>query len=90
MIEALRSPFIFPSRWPGKHASEDHVGHILSTLLGPGFAGHSLRHRYATKAYGATHDILAVQQLLGHSSPATTMGYVRVDSADLRRAAGAA
>lgn len=90
MIRALRPDWVFPGRWAGRSMSDDAVGDILSRLLGPGFSGHSLRHRFATKAYGATHDILAVQQLLGHASPATTMGYVRVDQADLRRAALAA
>ena len=63
---------------------------MLSRLLGPGVSAHSLRHRYATTIYGATHDLLAVQQLLGHSSPTTTQVYVRRTMDDLRRAASAA
>ena len=39
---------------------------------------HSLRHRYATKVYAATHDLAAVQRLLGHASVATTQVYVAV------------
>lgn len=48
---------------------------------------HSLRHAGATASYKATHDIRAVQKLLGHSSVATTQRYVHVDAAELRAAA---
>lgn len=36
---------------------------------------HSLRHRYGTMAYQATHDLLAVGRQMGHSSPVTTAIY---------------
>jgi integrase len=44
-----------------------------------GFDGsfHQLRHRYATIAYEATGDILAVSRLLGHANVNTTQIYVR-------------
>ena len=48
---------------------------------------HALRHRYATRAYHATHDIDAVRVLLGHSSVATTQVYVEVADDDLVDAA---
>ena len=51
---------------------------------------HALRHRYATRAYHATHDIDAVRVLLGHSSVATTQVYVAVADDDLTRAAAGA
>jgi integrase len=38
---------------------------------------HQLRHRYATIAYEATGDILAVSRLLGHANVNTTQIYVR-------------
>jgi integrase/recombinase XerD len=43
-----------------------------------GFDGsfHQLRHRYATLAYEASGDILAVSRLLGHASVVTTQIYV--------------
>lgn len=89
MIEALRSDWVFPGRCAGTHIGANHVGEILSGLLGKGYAAHSLRHRYASNAFARSHDLLAVQQLLGHASVATTQGYVAVDQDSLRLAAGA-
>jgi integrase len=89
-VRALEPEYVFPGRSPGSHMNANHVGTILSDLLGPSASAHYLRHRFASQAYSRSHDLLAVQQLLGHSSPATTQGYVRLDPGDLRRAAGAA
>ena len=36
---------------------------------------HQCRHRFATDAYRASHDLRLVQELLGHQSPSTTAGY---------------
>lgn len=80
---------IFPGRFGGS-VHPDHVGRTLSRLLGPGLTAHSLRHRFATRAYDGTHDILALQELLGHSSPETTRRYVRVSMDALRATAAAA
>ncbi|MBA2774731.1 MAG: site-specific integrase [Nocardioidaceae bacterium] len=44
-------------------------------MLGAGWSGHKLRHRFATTAYAAERDLLAVQQLLGHSRPEVTARY---------------
>ncbi|WP_280798130.1 tyrosine-type recombinase/integrase [Aurantimicrobium minutum] len=44
-----------------------------------GFNTHSLRHRAGSNAYKATHDIRAVQELLGHKSISTTQIYTTVE-----------
>jgi len=67
----------FPGR-AGGHVAPDVVGRHLSRLLGPGWTGHTLRHRFATRAYGATGDVLALRDVLGHASVATTQRYVDV------------
>lgn len=36
---------------------------------------HTLRHRYGTLAYQATHDLVAVGRQMGHTSPVTTAIY---------------
>lgn len=40
----------------------------------------------ATVAYAGTHDLRAVQELLGHSRPETTAGYVAVPDSAIRTA----
>ena len=39
---------------------------------------HKLRHRFATKILGATGNLAATQDFLGHSSPATTRIYAKL------------
>jgi Site-specific recombinase XerD len=66
--------------FPGKHGhvSADNVGRTLARLLPGIWTGHTLRHRFGTKAYAAERDIRAVQELLGHSKPETTARYTQV------------
>jgi integrase len=77
--------WVFPSPYGG-HLKPNSVSVILKRVLGPGYSGHTLRHRFATKAYEATHDLRAVQELLGHSKPETTMRYTLVPDDALRAA----
>lgn len=64
--------------FPGKrgHVGADNVGKILIKLLAGPWTGHTLRHRFASKAYVPERDLRAVQELLGHSKPETTARYV--------------
>jgi integrase len=68
--------YLFPGRY-GAGLSADVVGRTLSRLLGPGWSGHTIRHRFASSAYAAERDLRAVQELLGHSKPETTARYVQ-------------
>lgn len=74
----------FPGRCDG-HLSPHYVGKLVSRLLPEGVAMHSLRHRFATKAYLQDRDLLTVQTLLGHASPDTTQRYVAAPTDALRR-----
>jgi integrase len=47
-------------------------------LKRPRVSDHALRHTAATLAYRYSHDLRAVQDLLGHSAPRTTARYARV------------
>lgn len=76
--------YLFPGD-DGGHISAAWLGRIISQLLPPGVSMHALRHRFATRAYSIDRDVFTVQQLLGHSSPATTQRYVQVSSATKRR-----
>lgn len=75
--------WVFPGRWSG-HVEASYVGKHLSALLGDGWTAHSLRHRYATVTYEATHDLLLVSKLLGHASLETTQRYVAMPDDRLR------
>jgi integrase len=87
-LRATPDGWVFPGRFPDTHVCPDYVGRRLSRLLGPGWTGHSLRHRYSSRVYGGSRNILALQKLLGHSSPETTQRYVEVDDAAMWDAAG--
>jgi integrase/recombinase XerC len=75
--------FIFPGK-DGGHLSALWVGKKLARLLGGGWSGHTLRHRFSTSAYEVAHDLLSVQALMGHSSPTTTKRYTALDDESLR------
>lgn len=84
---ALQPGPIFKGRVDG-HVSSAYVSKLLSSVLPDGVTGHKLRHRFATEAYrNSGHNLRAVQQLLGHSSIATTQVYTEVSSDELRFAA---
>ena len=54
-------------------------GHLSRLgLKRAGLSNHALRHTGATLAYKYTHDLRAVQDLLGHADPRTTARYARV------------
>lgn len=73
----------FPGQVDG-HISPQWVGKLASRALPGVWTLHTLRHGFATRLNDATGDLLAVQQLLGHASPATTQRYVAVDRGRLR------
>jgi integrase len=58
-------------------------------LKRPGVSNHALRHTGATLAYKYTHDLRAVQDLLGHADPRTTARYARVVDKALNNPAAA-
>lgn len=77
--------WMLPGRWSG-HVEESYVGKRLARLLGEPWTAHSLRHRYATRTYAQTHDLLLVSQLLGHASVETTQVYVALPEDRMRAA----
>jgi len=70
------SPYVLPSHI-GEHLHPETVGAILSASLAPGWSGHTLRHRFATKAFAVDRDLVTVQRLLGHHNPQTTIRYTQ-------------
>lgn len=80
--------YLFPGRFGG-HVEESYIGDHISRLLPDGYAAHTLRHRFATTAYAATHDLFVVVELLGHESVETTEHYVAMPDGRLREATAA-
>lgn len=60
--------------------------HLQRVLGFPGVHMHRLRRTFGTRAYEATKDLRAVQELLGHTSPATTQIYVDVNESAMELA----
>lgn len=80
-----RTGWVFPGAISG-HLAPETVGRLVNRhLLGP-WTAHTLRHRFGTSAYEGSHDLRAVQELLGHAKPETTMIYTDVGK-DAKRAA---
>lgn len=79
----------FPGAVEG-HLSARWVGTLVARDLPRGMTAHQLRHRYATTVYKSSHDIRAVQTLLGHARLDTTMVYTAVNDDDTARAAAGA
>lgn len=78
--------YLFPSdRHPGP-MTPAHLGKIVGDVLPAGWTCHTLRHRFATAAYGVERDLRAVQELLGHAKPETTAIYAAVPEGALRSA----
>lgn len=83
--DGARGGFVFPGRDDG-HLSPRYVGELCAEALPGDWTMHSLRHRFATRAYRGTRNLRAVQELLGHTSVATTQRYTAVDEDELRAA----
>jgi integrase len=91
LILAVRTKHVFPSpERPGQPLTADYIGRLVTRALPGGWTAHTLRHRFATRAYQATKDIRAVQELMGHVSPTTTAIYTKADDNAMRTAAAAA
>jgi integrase/recombinase XerC len=78
----------FPSQRSTTHLTAHYVSKLLSEALGQ-YTAHNLRHSYATTALEGTSDLMAVRDLLGHASVATTQIYTQTSVARLRAAARA-
>lgn len=74
--------------FPGRFAAYMHPQSVNKIMTrATGCNPHSLRHAGATAAYNATHDLRAVQVMLGHSSLATTQRYLHINEVSQRAVA---
>lgn len=88
-LRSLPPGWAFPGQVDG-HLSPAYVGKLVSRLLPDGWTTHTLRHRFATRAYAATRDLVTVQELLGHARIETTRIYTEAPIGALRAAVMAA
>ncbi|MGQ4531982.1 tyrosine-type recombinase/integrase [Dermabacteraceae bacterium P13138] len=84
-----RHGYLLPGNDNG-HLSARYVGKLAARALPGDWTLHTLRHRFATRAYKHNRDVFTVQRLLGHSSPVPTQRYVMLDTDTLRDTAMAA
>ena len=84
-----RGGYVFRGADGWSPVTPDAMGRRIARALPDHWSAHSLRHYFAGNVYRASHDIRAVQQLLGHSSIATTQIYTHIDDDELHRAVGA-
>lgn len=79
-----RDVYLFPHK--GGHLTPTTVGRLVRKVLPEGYSTHSLRHRFASQVHANSHDLRAVQTLLGHASLGTTQIYVNVSNDQLASA----
>ncbi len=75
-LERRPPGYVFPGRFTG-HLHPSTVQTWIRDASG--VSPHPHRHRCATRGYRGTHDLFAVQRVLGHKSAATTQLYVALD-----------
>lgn len=85
MLKAANGGFVFPGQDNG-HLSPRWVGTLVREALGRKATMHQLRHLCANELHATTGDLILVQEMLGHSSVATTQRYVSRPSTELRAA----
>jgi integrase len=74
----------------GGHITANHVGKLIARALPGDWTAHTLRHRFATRAYRGSHNLRAVQKLLGHETVLSTERYTAVYDDEIRAAAACA
>lgn len=84
-LAAIPPGYAFPGAIDG-HLSADRVGRVVADALPGTWTAHTLRHRFASQAYAVERDLLAVQELLGHTAPETTRRYTAVPPGARERA----
>lgn len=78
--------WLFPSDRADGPVTPAHLAKLVGAHLPDGWTLHTIRHRFATRAYAVGGDLRAVQELMGHASPRTTAIYAAVPDGALHAA----
>ncbi len=89
LIRERGAGWLFPNGVAG-HLTADRVGRLIADALPGDWTAHTLRHRFASRAYRGSRNLRAVQRLLGHESVLSTERYTAVDDDEIRAAAASA
>ena len=89
LVRSPRAEALFLNRYGGRLSArsiqEKVRRYAASVGLPSGVHTHTLRHSFATHMLDGGADLRVVQELLGHSSPATTQIYTHVSGSQARR-----
>lgn len=75
--------WVFPAPKGNRPLSAQHTGRLIANALSTSEArvtAHRLRHWYGSELYRACKDLLVVQTLMGHATPATTVTYTKLSN----------
>ncbi|HZN72440.1 MAG TPA: site-specific integrase [Micromonosporaceae bacterium] len=75
-----------PPRTPGRRWVSQRLQAMLDRIGLPHLSAHSFRHFFGTELYRTTRDLRLVQELMRHSSPATTAVYTLITGEERRLA----
>lgn len=87
LLHTLPTGWVFPStKNISGHMLPASIGQRIRDLFGnvPGLNAHSLRHKFACDTLEARPDLMALRDLLGHQSVATTQIYTRASATRLQ------
>lgn len=76
--------WMLPGDYQG-HLSPRWVGKLATRVMPDEWTLHSLRHRFSSVSYEIDRDLMALRDVLGHASVATTQRYVKTPDEAKRR-----
>ncbi|MGQ7786616.1 tyrosine-type recombinase/integrase [Nesterenkonia sp. K-15-9-6] len=85
LLDLFPAGYYFPSELnPTGHYRPASISRRIRTLMPDGWSAHTLRHRFATEFFSRTPDLMALKDLLGHASVATTQIYTATSPSRLQ------
>ena len=83
---ALLKPWNSPMEQYSPKALSNILNKVIKEALGEQYSTHSFRAGYITTLHRAGVSIPVIKEIIGHTSSATTMRYIKVDEVEKREA----